>query len=215
MVVEFVVLILVALTIAFTLRLFLVQVFYIPSSSMLPTLEVDDRMVVEKLSYRFDEPQRGDVVVFRGESATGPVQRPLVRRVLRGAAQFVGMVPLDSSDLVKRVAGLPGEEIELIDGVLHVDGVAFDEPYRFGPDRSTFGPVVVPEGTLFFLGDNRSNSSDSRGQLGFVARERVVGRAVAVVWPVRNIGSLRGQRPVVSLLEVDERPGQAIPGNVG
>jgi signal peptidase I len=209
------VLILIALTVAFALRSFVLQVFYIPSSSMLPTLEVDDRMVVEKLSYRFGEPQRGDVVVFRGESSTDPVQRPLVRRVLRGAAQFVGMVPLDSSDLVKRVAGLPGEEIRLVDGVLHVDGVAFDEPYRFGADRSSFGPVVVPEGTLFFLGDNRSNSSDSRGRLGFVARERVVGRAMAIVWPVENIGSLRGQRPVAQSADVEHRSDQAIPGNVG
>jgi signal peptidase I len=87
---------------------------------------------------------------------------------------------------------------QLIEGVLHVDGVAFIETYRRGDDRSNYGPVVVPPGTLFFLGDNRSNSSDSRGALGFVARERVIGRAFAVIWPSSNAGRLTGGGPTVA-----------------
>ncbi len=196
---EFPVLVLVAIVIAFLLRSFVVQVFYIPSSSMVPTLMIDDRMVVEKLSYLVREPSRGDVVVFSGvQRATPPEGLTPLQRALRSTGQFVGVVPLDASDLVKRVVAFPGEEVQLIEGVLHVDGVAFIETYRRGDDRSNYGPVVVPPGTLFFLGDNRSNSSDSRGALGFVARERVIGRAFAVIWPSSNAGRLTGGGPTVA-----------------
>jgi signal peptidase I len=163
---------------------------------MVPTLQVDDRMVVEKLTYLVREPARGDVVVFRGERSEASDPRPFHRRVARAIVQFVGFVPLDASDLVKRVAGLPGEEIAIIDGVLHVDGIAFFEPYLAGAPSGSFGPVVVPEGTLFFLGDNRANSSDSRGRLGFVASERVIGRAVAVVWPFGEARRLSADPPI-------------------
>jgi len=176
-----------------------VQVFFIPSSSMVPTLQVDDRIVVEKVTYRFREPERGDVIVFAGEARPGATARAeddgdAVRRAVDAAGRLVGLVPPDPSDLVKRLVGLPGDEVAVIDGVLHINGVAHAEPYLAGPVASDFGPVVVPDGTLFFLGDNRRNSSDSRGALGSVARERVIGRAVAVVWPVSNSASLLGQR---------------------
>jgi signal peptidase I len=178
--------------------MFVVQVFYIPSSSMVPTLAIDDRMVVEKLSYRTGEPARGDVVVFRGseQQQQQPIDRPLQDRLTRAVGQFVGVVPLDASDLVKRVIGLPGDEVSIVDGVLHLDGVPHAESYVEPSTIPDFGPVVVPEGTLFFLGDNRRNSADSRGSLGFVARDRVVGRALAIVWPRENVGTLTGLRPV-------------------
>ena len=169
---------------------------------MVPTLAVEDRMVVEKLTYRVRDPVRGEVVVFRPEPAASRPDRPLWWWVVRGAAQFVGIVPLDESDLVKRVAGLPGETIEIRGGVLHVDGVAYAEPYLDGSAGADFGPVVVPDGHLFFLGDNRANSSDSRSRLGFVPVDRVVGRALAVVWPPRNLAGL-----------LDERPQPAVPGS--
>ena len=192
---EFPLLLLVALTIAFLLRTFIIQVFWIPSSSMVPTLQVDDRMVVEKVTYRVRAPERGDVVVFRAERPTEPVAGPVWRRAAVEVVRFIGFVPLDASDLVKRVAALPGEEVQLIAGVLHVDGVPFAEPYRASGDRSEFGPVVVPDGHYFFLGDNRANSSDSRGRLGFVAAERVVGRAVVVVWPTDHVRLLTRDAP--------------------
>jgi signal peptidase I len=169
-----------------------VQVFYIPSSSMVPTLAVDDRIAVEKLTYRVRAPQRGEVIVFRAADDGTSVERPLLRQLARNAVQFVGLVPLDDSDLVKRLVALPGETVELIDGVLHVDGVAYEEPYRAGGDRSNYGPTVVPEGMLFFLGDNRSNSSDSRSRLGFVEQDRVIGRAFAIIWPFGNARMLDG-----------------------
>ena len=166
---------------------------------MVPTLQVEDRMVVEKLSYRVRDPERGDVVVFRPEPGGATADRgdrPLWWWALRAGAQFVGVVPLDQSDLVKRVAGLPGETIEIRDGVLLVDGIAYAEPYLEGTAGADFGPVTVPDGHLFFLGDNRANSSDSRSRLGFVPRDRVVGRALAVVWPVRNAAGLTDGGPV-------------------
>ncbi len=163
---------------------------------MVPTLQVEDRMVVEKLSYRVRDPERGDVVVFRPEPSGDRADRPFWWWALRAGVQFVGIVPLDQSDLVKRVAGLPGETVEIRDGLLIVDGVALAEPYVASGSGSDYGPVVVPDGHLFFLGDNRANSSDSRSRLGFVPLERVVGRAVAVVWPVRNAARLTGGGPV-------------------
>lgn len=186
--------------IAFLLRSFVVQVFYIPSSSMVPTLAVDDRIVVEKVSYRVRGPARGDVIVFAGADRDAPSGdgRTVLERAVDAVGRFIGVVPPDPSDLVKRVVGLPGDEVSIVDGLLHLDGVAHREPYLTGPGATDFGPVTVPDGALFFLGDNRRNSADSRGGLGFVAADRVIGRAVAVVWPFSNAASLAGQRPVPS-----------------
>jgi signal peptidase I len=184
-------LVLTALIVAVLLRTFVVQVFFIPSSSMVPTLAVDDRIVVEKVTYRFREPRRGEVVVFAGQ-AGAPVAAdgPLLERTLTGLGRLTGVVPPNPSDLVKRVVGLPGEEIAIVDGVLQVDGTPIDEPYLDAAAPADFAAVTVPDGALFFLGDNRRNSADSRGSLGFVARERVVGRALGVIWPLSNARSL-------------------------
>ena len=165
---------------------------------MAPTLAVDDRIIVEKLTYRFREPIRGEVIVFSGESSSDAGSQDdesLVARSLRTLGAVIGIVPPDPSDLVKRLIGLPGDEVAVIDGLLHIDGIALGESYLSGPVASDFGPVVVPEGMYFFLGDNRRNSADSRGSLGFVTEDRVIGRAVAVVWPFGNAASLTGQRP--------------------
>jgi signal peptidase I len=181
------------------LRVLVVQVFFIPSSSMVPTLSVDDRIVVEKVTYRFREPQRGDVIVFAGERSDRPGSASedagAIARMLRALGTATGLVPPDPSDLVKRLIGLPGDEVSVVDGVLRIDGLPYAEDYLTGPVASDFGPVLVPDGTYFFLGDNRRNSADSRGSLGFVAQDRVIGRAVAVVWPLDNASSLLGQRP--------------------
>ena len=187
-------LLLVALLLAFLLRTFVVQVFYIPSSSMEPTLNINDRMLVEKITYRFRDPQRGEIVVFEGasdplldEAAVG-----VGERLVRGVGQFLGVVPTSARDLVKRVIGLPGDEILIEDGRVLVNGVVLDEPYVVFDDRSDFGPVTVPDGHLFFLGDNRPNSSDSRRSLGFVPMDQVIGRSVVTIWPPENVGSLTG-----------------------
>lgn len=185
---ELPVLILIALTLAFLLRTFVIQVFYIPSGSMEPTLQVDDRMVVEKVTYRFRDIHRGDIVVFEGEDTGFVRESSGLQRAIRGAGQFVGLVPANARDFVKRVIGLPGDEVVIEDGVVTVNGVTLDEPYA---DLGTYdGTHRVPEGSLFVMGDNRGSSSDSRRSLGFVDVDDVVGRAVVRIWPLDAFGGL-------------------------
>ncbi len=186
---ELPVLLLIALVVAFLLRTFVLQVFFIPSSSMEPTLQVDDRMVVEKITYNFRDPHHGEVIVFEG-SPPADVDRSLAARVQRGAWQFLGVVPVSARDYVKRVIGVGGDVVELVDGDVFVNGMLLDEPYVVFGDRDDFGPVTVPDDHLFLLGDNRGNSSDSRRELGFVARDDVVGRAAIIIWPTSNVGRL-------------------------
>jgi signal peptidase I len=192
-------LLLIAFVLAFLLRTFVLQVFYIPSSSMEPTLQIDDRMVVEKITYRFREPVRGEVVVFEGdELGLVDPNASIVNRVVRGVGQFLGVVPASARDFVKRVIGLPGDEILIEEGQVYVNGVPLDEPYVVFDDGSDYGPVTVPEDHLFFLGDNRPNSSDSRRSLGFVPRDHVVGRSAVIIWPFDHAGSLLDVRHEVA-----------------
>lgn len=189
---ELPVLLLIAFLLAFLLRTFVVQVFYIPSSSMEPTLQINDRMLVEKITYRFREPRRGEVVVFEGEpSSSVDRERGAAAEVITRVGQFLGVVPANARDFVKRVIGLPGDEVRIDgDGTVFVNGVAIEESYVVNEDARSFGPVTVPEGTLFVLGDNRPNSSDSRAGLGFVDRDAVVGRAAVIIWPLSHVDTL-------------------------
>jgi signal peptidase I len=182
---ELPVLLFVAFLLAFLLRTFVVQVFYIPSSSMEPTLQINDRMIVEKITYRFREPRHGEIIVFEGETSDPfAEQRGLLSRVANRVGQFLGIVPANARDFVKRVIGLPGDEVTIDDeGHVFVNGVQLDEAEYVLPQQRSFGPITVPDGKLFVLGDNRSNSSDSRGGLGFVSRDHVVGRAMVIIWP--------------------------------
>lgn len=157
---------------------------------MVPTLQVDDRIVVEKVSYIFDGPERGDVVVFAGEERFPTVGESGPQRALRRAGQFLGVVPVDARDLVKRVIGLPGDTVTLDGGQVLVNGVLLDEPYAQLDEDD--GEYVVPDGKLFVLGDNRANSGDSRRGLGYIDRENVVGRAVVRIWPLDRIGVVSG-----------------------
>ena len=187
---ELPVLLLIAFGLAFLLRTFVVQVFFIPSESMVPTLQVDDRIVVEKISYLFHGPERGDVVVFAGDEGFPSATESGVQRVVRGVGQFLGVVPVDARDLVKRVIGLPGDTVVLEDGQVSVNGVPLDEPYaRLDQDD---GQYTVPEGELFVMGDNRGNSADSRSSLGTVDLDHVVGRAVLKIWPFDRFGGIEG-----------------------
>jgi signal peptidase I len=173
-------LLLVALVLAFLIKTFLVQAFYIPSGSMMDTLQINDRVLVEKVSFRFRDPERGEIIVFRRpgvEEERGP------GAILRSFFEGLGLIAPDAEiDLIKRVVGLPGETVDITDGIVQVDGVPLAEPYVL-PDVRDFGPVEVPVGEYFMLGDNRSNSDDSRYGLGTVPRESVVGRAFVILWP--------------------------------
>lgn len=167
--VELGILVLVAVVLAVLLRAFMVQVFYVPSTSMLPTLRPGDRILVDKLSYHLHAVDRGDIVVFArppAEHCGGPV------------------VP----DLVKRVIGLPGDHISSRGNQVIIDGKPIPQPWL--PPGTVLGkpipPTVVPPNSFYVLGDNRARSCDSR-YWGVVPRSLVVGKVVAVIWPLSRL----------------------------
>jgi signal peptidase I len=157
---EFLLILVVTFALVFgVVRPFVVEAFYIPSESMLPTFEVGDRIFVNKFIYRLRAPKQGDIVVFKS-------------------------IEGEQEDLIKRVVGVPGDTISLANGTLLVNGVAKGEPYinRQLPDLSSFGPISVPEGKVFVLGDNRANSRDSRF-FGPLPVQDVEGEAFVIFWP--------------------------------
>ena len=157
-----------AVLVALVLRAALFQAFWIPSESMETTLLINDRVLVNKLSYKLHDVHRGDVVVF-------------VRR---------DDEPGEYRDLIKRVIGLPGDTVESHDNVVYVNGAKMVEPYLDpGITTSNFGPVVVPEDQVFVMGDNRNESYDSRN-FGTIEEDRIVGRAFVLFWPVNRVGWL-------------------------
>jgi signal peptidase I len=183
---ELPILLIVALAVAIVLKTFVVQAFFIPSGSMEPTLEPGDRVLVQKVVYG---PDRGDVVVFSDPLGRPAPDRGIVGGFVHWLSSTLGIERPEHEDFIKRVIGLPGETVELRDGRLFVEGVRIPQPYLKGAvDMREYGPVRVPEGALFVLGDNRLNSNDSRFGLGFVPVDKVVGRAFAIVWPPSRVG---------------------------
>ncbi|MBA3744437.1 signal peptidase I [Sporichthya sp.] len=173
------------------------QAFSIPSVSMEPTLLVGDRVLVNKMSYDVGSLQRGQVVVFDGAGSFVPERTDspgLFSRTL-------GAIGLNNGedDYVKRVIGLPGDRVACCDaqGRLTVNGVPLDEPYLFEldlPSRDRFD-ILVPPGRVWVMGDHRSRSADSRAHLGdpgggTVPIDKIVGRAMAIVWPLGRAGWL-------------------------
>lgn len=158
------------------------QAFSIPSESMVPQLEVGDRVVVSKTSYRLHDVRRGDIVVFPHPQAQ-PDDAALPTRLTRDLLETVGLRKPSEDELIKRVIGLPGEVVGAEDGHVVVDGRVLLEPYLApGTVTGEFGPTVVPPGHVFVMGDNRANSSDSR-VIGPIDVDTIVGRAIARVWP--------------------------------
>lgn len=194
-------LLLIALGLAVIVRTFLFQAFFIPSGSMEDTLRIGDRVIVNKLSYEFGDPERGEVVVFRGpdnwvpENSTDP-NSSFFTKVGRGLGDLVGISQPGEKDFIKRIIGLPGDRVSCCDvkGRIYVNGIPIDEPYvtkdanldaaktpgRCGP--RAFDEVTVEPGMLFVLGDHRLVSQDSRCQ-GQVPIDNVIGKAFAIAWP--------------------------------
>lgn len=162
-----------ALGVALIVRVFLLASFFIPSGSMISTLNVGDRVLVNKMAYRLHDIHRGDVVVF---------ERP---PTLAASPNI--------KDLIKRVIGLPGETVELRDGHVVIDGRLLDEPYLAAgmvTNPLTLGSrIVVPPGNVLVLGDNRTNSDDGRA-FGPISTKLIVGRAFVVYFPVKDLGFL-------------------------
>jgi signal peptidase I len=175
-------------------RLFVVQAFYIPSGSMLPQLQLQDKVVVSRLAYRFHTVHRGDIIVFAAPP-NAPTERAAptggseLRRALRYVGERLGLSARNDA-FIKRVIGLPGETVEGRDGHVYVNGRLLLEPYLPpGTVTSDFAPVHVPKGQLWVMGDNRSNSSDSR-VFGPIKRSSLVGRAFLRIWPVTHVAFL-------------------------
>ncbi len=194
------VLLAVAVVIAVVVRSFLGQFFYIPSPSMgcascpVHTLEINDKVLVSKLSYRLHDPRRGDIVVFECPPTARCDNHPSRGNALVRAARWVGeragVVQPSTEDYIKRVIALPGETVEGHGGRVFVDGHLLDEPYLpRAMATAEFGPVTVPSGRLWVMGDNRNQSQDSRF-FGPIDSGTVIGRAVLRVWPVPRLGFL-------------------------
>lgn len=150
--------VIIALALAIAIRLFLFEPFVIPSGSMEPTLQPGDRIIVSKLSYRFSQPKREEIIVFR--------YPPNPRLVY-----------------IKRLVAVGGDTLKIENNRLYINGKPVPEPYLpRGTNMHDFGPVEIPPGNYFVLGDNRSNSEDSR-VWGLLPEENVVGKAVLLFWP--------------------------------
>jgi len=197
---ELPVLILIALGLAILIKTFLVQAFFIPSESMVPTLKVNDRVLVNKLIYRFRDPRRGEIIVFIAEHDAAAANRSFFRKIADNITESLGVAKPPGKDFIKRIIGLPGETIEVKDSVVTItttDGkkLRLDEPYIAAEkDLSPFGPITVPPNTYFVMGDNRANSADSRTRLGPIKRSDVIGKAFIRVWPPPRIGFLKTPR---------------------
>ncbi|MFF0750289.1 signal peptidase I [Streptomyces sp. NPDC004267] len=183
---------------------FVLQPFLVPSSSMEPTLQVGDRILVNKLAYRFgSEPRRGDVIVFDGTGSfveEQPAGNP-VTGALHAAAAALGLAEPDETDFVKRVVGTGGDRVVCCDkdGRISVNGMPVKETYVMLGDQPSRVPfdIVVPDGTLWVMGDHRSQSSDSRDHLGqpgggMVPVDKVIGRADWIGWPFGRWSTVAG-----------------------
>jgi len=202
---EGVVLVALALGLAVLIRSFLVQAFYVPSGSMEPTLQENDRILVSKITTDLNGVERGQVVVFRDPSdwLDPPVDTSAEwQRKLRSGLTFIGLLPSDrGDDLVKRVIGIGGDRVFCCDdkGRITVNGKALDEESYIAPGAGTAQytfDVVVPKDHLWVMGDNRGGSEDSRpNELkrpgnGMVPVDNVVGRVVAVIFPIKHWATL-------------------------
>ncbi|MGH2829372.1 MAG: signal peptidase I [Actinomycetota bacterium] len=204
---ELPILIVVALSMALLIKTFLIQAFYIPSESMVPTLLVNDRVLVNKLAYRFRDPRRGEVVVFITGNLAAQ-KRSLFESIYKNVGESLGVLAPGDTDFIKRVIGLPGDTIQIRRDeatgrgsvqITQRSGKPFILPESYIRDPAAlneFGPFTVPDGRYFLMGDNRGNSSDSRSNnFGGVCptapcavpKSRLVGKAFVRIWPARRI----------------------------
>lgn len=163
--------IIIALIFAFLIRSFIAEPRYIPSDSMLPTLEQGDRLVVEKVSYRFHSPHRSDIIVFQ----------PPIQLQLQGYQK--------DQAFIKRVIGTSGETVAVKDGVVYINNQPLEENYTLKPPNYNLLPIKVPPNQLFVMGDNRNNSNDSH-VWGFLPKDNIIGRAIFRFLPFSRIGKM-------------------------
>lgn len=164
---ELIEIVLIAFALSWVLRTYVVEARLIPSGSMLPTIQLQDRVIVDKFFFKmFDHIRRGDIVVFHPPASAHATE-----------------------DFIKRVIGLPGDKVEIRNHITYVNGQPLYEPYLKEKPKSDFGPVIVPQDSLFVMGDNRNNSDDSR-EWGFLPIKNVTGRTLFRYWPLERFGAL-------------------------
>jgi signal peptidase I len=226
---ELPVLLVIAFVLALLVKTFLIQAFFIPSGSMEQTLHgctgcTGDRVLVNKVPYWFGEPQPGDIVVFRGPDTWSPeitVAKPSnwVSGALLGLGRAIGVAPPSEDDYVKRVIATAGQTVQCCDaeGRVMVDGKPLEEPYIYqdsplggGPNGREFGPVTVPAGRLWVMGDHRSASADSRRHVsdrysGTIAVDDIIGKGALIVWPLDRFTLL--DSPDIQGAEVEGQSG--------
>lgn len=161
----------IALALSLIIRLFVAEPRYIPSDSMVPTLAIGDRLVVEKISYHLHPPAPGDIIVFD----------PPASLQLQGYAK--------DQAFIKRVIAQPGQEVMIQRGQVYVNGQPLTENYIAQPPNYQWGPAIVPANHYFVMGDNRNNSNDSH-IWGFLPRENIIGHATFRFWPLERLGSV-------------------------
>jgi signal peptidase I len=193
---ELVMIVVVALGLALTIQAFIVKPFRIPSGSMLPTLDVGERVLVDRVSYRFSEPSRGDIIVFKppkGADQGGICGNP--REPDDGHPCSTPTSQRSNQNFIKRVVAVPGDRLFLKDGRVYIDGKRQDEPFvdpEFDPNCDKCNlprAITIPPDHFFMMGDNRDESEDSR-YWGPVPKKWIIGNAFATYWPPKKIGTL-------------------------
>lgn len=201
--VELPLLVAVALLVAVVVKTFIVQAFFIPSASMMDTLLINDRVMVNKLSYRWGEPHPGQVIVFDDPRAPSKEGESIPAAVLRNIGEALGLATPDTA-LIKRVVAVGGQTLQIRENRLFIDGEMVDESYLTrAVSMPDFGPITVPDGFVFVMGDNRNQSEDSRSPrlcpephlsngTSFcpISEEEIIGRAFVRVWPPSRWGGL-------------------------
>lgn len=203
---ELPVLVLIAFGLALLIKTFFIQAFYIPSESMVPTLNIGDRVLVNKIVYKIRAPKRGEVIVFVGERDPRP--RSFWQKVRESITGGFGGAQPAERDYIKRVIALPGDTVQIERSVVTITPAGGGRPFTLSEpyiatqkDLTPYGPFTVSKDEFFVLGDNRPNSSDSRTALGPIKRSEIVGRAFVRIWPLSRFRGLG-------------RPGYAVGGLV-
>ena len=207
---ELPILVILALLVSLFIKSFLVQFFYIPSGSMENTLQVRDRVAVNRVPFIGNDVSRGDVIVFRDPAGWLPeassVDGNRITNAIREGLVIVGVIPNPAKQyLVKRVIGVAGDKVVAKDQVLTINGKPTSEPYIFAgntPSDTDFN-ITVPEGKVWVMGDHRGASGDSRVHQddvnnGMVPVEKITGRVIATIWPLSRIGFVSSQDPLSS-----------------